>query len=175
MMFQWTGDLKDDCSVVWNGLLLHAEKMDRNFWWWGVTSETNETVASSNDSEVDCKSGSEARAQAQRAALVHLVGDSGVVLDHHQLALLEVIRFAVLRIRVLGLEGQENGISKNKSELITDIADAIHNIPGALSGNEYDLEFQLGIMLKGLKEKHPDKIDLLEVYKNRLAELHSSA
>ena len=174
-MFHWTGDLKDDCKASWNGLLLHAEEMDRNVWWWGVTNQANENVASSNDNEIVCKSGKVARAQAQRAALVHLVGDSGVVLDHHQLALLEVIRSAVLRIRVLGYVGQESGLSKHTSELVADIADAIHNIPGALSGHEYDLEFQLEIMLKGLKEKHPDNIDLLGVYRNRLTELQSSA
>ena len=63
-MFHWTGDLKDDCKASWNGLLLHAEEMDRNVWWWGVTNQANENVASSNDNEIVCKSGKLARAQA---------------------------------------------------------------------------------------------------------------
>lgn len=32
----WTGDLMDDCSAKWAGLLLRAEWMDEDYWWWSV-------------------------------------------------------------------------------------------------------------------------------------------
>lgn len=32
----WTGDLNDDCTALWNGLMLRAECMDKGFWWWAV-------------------------------------------------------------------------------------------------------------------------------------------
>jgi hypothetical protein len=32
----WTGDLSDDCTAEWAGLMLRAEWMDENYWWWAV-------------------------------------------------------------------------------------------------------------------------------------------
>ena len=33
---KWTGNLSDDCGAEWAGLLLRAEWMDGDFWWWSV-------------------------------------------------------------------------------------------------------------------------------------------
>lgn len=32
----WTGDLSDDCTAEWFGLILRAEWMDEDYWWWAV-------------------------------------------------------------------------------------------------------------------------------------------
>jgi hypothetical protein len=32
----WTGDLSDDCTAEWAGLMLRAEWMDEDYWWWSV-------------------------------------------------------------------------------------------------------------------------------------------
>jgi hypothetical protein len=32
----WTGDLSDDCTAEWAGLMLRAEWMDEDYWWWAV-------------------------------------------------------------------------------------------------------------------------------------------
>ncbi|RWY57237.1 hypothetical protein [Mucilaginibacter gilvus] len=32
----WTGDLLDDCTAEWCGLMLRAEWMDEDYWWWRV-------------------------------------------------------------------------------------------------------------------------------------------
>ena len=32
----WTDDLEDDCIALWAGLMLRAEWMDEDYWWWAV-------------------------------------------------------------------------------------------------------------------------------------------
>lgn len=32
----WQGDLSDDCTAEWAGLMLRAEWMDEEYWWWAV-------------------------------------------------------------------------------------------------------------------------------------------
>ena len=32
----WEGDVEDDCLARWEGLLLRAEWMDDDYWWWCV-------------------------------------------------------------------------------------------------------------------------------------------
>ncbi len=32
----WTGNLADDCTANWAGLMLRAEWMDEDYWWWAV-------------------------------------------------------------------------------------------------------------------------------------------
>lgn len=47
----WQGDLNDDCTAKWAGLMLRAEGMDDDYWWWAVYDfEENEiTVDDSNN------------------------------------------------------------------------------------------------------------------------------
>lgn len=49
----WRDDLDDDCTAEWAGLMLRAEWMDEDFWWWAVYDiQQNEvTVDSSNEYE----------------------------------------------------------------------------------------------------------------------------
>jgi hypothetical protein len=35
-LITWTGDLSDDCTATWAGLMLRAEWMDEDYWWWAV-------------------------------------------------------------------------------------------------------------------------------------------
>lgn len=40
----WTGDLADDCTALWAGLMLRAEWMDEDYWWWAVYDMQKEEV-----------------------------------------------------------------------------------------------------------------------------------
>jgi hypothetical protein len=76
-MFEWTGNLKDDCRCEWRGLYLHAEQMDRHYWWWAVTDSSGKQVISSNDTDTIFKKGSIAREAAENAAKHYLGKFSG--------------------------------------------------------------------------------------------------
>lgn len=72
MPIEWTGDLQDDCSARWRGLLLRAEWMDGVAWWWAVSDiASNEEIDSSNNDayfDILFSSGDTARRAAERAA-----------------------------------------------------------------------------------------------------------
>lgn len=72
LAIRWTGDLNDDCTAEWAGLILRAESMERSNWWWAVAdAATGVEIDSSNYSPyiaVDFKSGSAARRAAEAAA-----------------------------------------------------------------------------------------------------------
>lgn len=70
----WSGDLNDDCTAVWNGLILRAEWMDKNFWWWAVSIHDGrqEEIDSSNNYDNPCISGKNARLLAEHAARQYL-------------------------------------------------------------------------------------------------------
>lgn len=70
--FHWTGDLDDDCTCLWNGMMLRAEAMGERWWWWAVYKD-REKIASSNDvGGWTCgKNGNIARRFAEHAALKH--------------------------------------------------------------------------------------------------------
>lgn len=38
-MSKWTGDMEDDCCLLRYGMMAHAEKMTRGFWWFAVYSD----------------------------------------------------------------------------------------------------------------------------------------
>ena len=76
-VFQWEGDLNDDCSAWHERLLLRAEQMDEEYWWWavseGVQPNRFKEIASSNDDGAPtCKNGPEARASAEAVARHYL-------------------------------------------------------------------------------------------------------
>jgi len=69
----WEGDLNDDCTARWAGLILRAEWMDGVAWWWAVSDEESEyEIDSSNNNEVRVTSPSEARRLAEKAACHYL-------------------------------------------------------------------------------------------------------
>ena len=47
----WNGDLKDDCTAKWSGLMLRAEWMDEDYWWWCVYDvlDNENQIDSSNE------------------------------------------------------------------------------------------------------------------------------
>jgi len=65
----WEGDLSDDCTAYWQGLILRAEWMDRKYWWWAV-SDLDKTVEvdSSNEYEELFIGGDSARRKAEAVA-----------------------------------------------------------------------------------------------------------
>ena len=66
----WTGDLKDDCSAKWAGLLLRAEWMDEEYWWWSVYDIENneEKIDDSNNYEESFIGGEVSRKKAEEVA-----------------------------------------------------------------------------------------------------------
>jgi hypothetical protein len=73
---EWRGDLDDDCTAEWSGLLLRAEWMAGDRWWWAVSDlASGEEIDSSNSDgyvEVAFTSGAAARRAAESAAREHL-------------------------------------------------------------------------------------------------------
>jgi hypothetical protein len=70
---EWQGDLNDDCSAQWAGLLLRAERTDEDSWWWCVyDSATSDQIDSSTDHDQVIHSGEQARKQAFEAATTWL-------------------------------------------------------------------------------------------------------
>jgi len=50
----WTGDLDDDCTAIWAGLVLRAEWMDEDYWWWAVydLQDGENQIDSSNNYDI---------------------------------------------------------------------------------------------------------------------------
>ena len=67
-MIDWKGNLNDDCKADWKGIHLHAEQMDKNYWWWGVYDSNHNQIASSNEYKEIFKNGKSARLAAEKAA-----------------------------------------------------------------------------------------------------------
>lgn len=70
----WTGDLADDCSSSWEGLLLRAEWMEKDTWWWAVYDMERDEVQidSSNNYSKRCRDGDAARTKAEEVARNYL-------------------------------------------------------------------------------------------------------
>jgi hypothetical protein len=71
----WEGDLNDDCTANWAGLMLRAEWMDEDYWWWCVydmLSEEETQVDSSNEYEQRFTSGKMSREKAEETAKTYL-------------------------------------------------------------------------------------------------------
>ena len=87
-------------------------------------------------------------------------------MNDEQLALLRTMKYGVLSLRILGYQGQQQGLTKQQSEIIADLADAIHNIPEAIESKSIDLKFHTNTMLGGFSQKYknnPDAPDLLNM------------
>lgn len=70
----WTGDLSDDCTAEWAGLMLRAEWMDEDYWWWAVYDMQNEetTIEDSNDYFERFIGGEAARNKAENVAVKYI-------------------------------------------------------------------------------------------------------
>jgi hypothetical protein len=71
----WKGDLNDDCTANWAGLMLRAEWMDEDYWWWCVydmfTEEQNQ-IDSSNEYDQRFIGGKVSREKAEEIAKAYL-------------------------------------------------------------------------------------------------------
>jgi hypothetical protein len=67
----WTGDLDDDCTAIWAGLMLRAERMEEDYWWWAVYDMTRGdlTIDDSNSYKENFTGGVSARKKAETVAL----------------------------------------------------------------------------------------------------------
>ena len=70
----WTGDLADDCTATWAGLMLRAEWMDEDFWWWCVYDMEKDEVQvdTSNNYSESFLGGDIARKKAEEVAKKYL-------------------------------------------------------------------------------------------------------
>jgi len=66
----WTGDLSDDCTANWAGLMLRAEWMNEDYWWWAVydMQKSESTIEDSNIYKERFIGGEIARQKAERVA-----------------------------------------------------------------------------------------------------------
>ena len=64
---KWTGDLSDDCVAKWAGLMLRAESMNKDHWWWAVYDMQRDeiTIDSSNDYKERFLGGEASRKKAE--------------------------------------------------------------------------------------------------------------
>jgi len=77
----WYGDLEDDCSAQWAGLILRAEMMYDKAWWWAVSDEASgEEVDSSNNHEQPQPTSGVAARQLAEAAVYEWLGVTRQVL-----------------------------------------------------------------------------------------------
>lgn len=77
---EWYGDLEDDCSARWAGLILRAEMMDDDRWWWAVSDAKNDLleIDSSNNHDLICKTATSARTRAETAAKEYIYSFLGL-------------------------------------------------------------------------------------------------
>lgn len=70
----WTGDLDDDCTAVWAGLMLRAECMNEDYWWWCIYDMENQknVVDASYKYNHQFRSGNESRQAAEERAKHYL-------------------------------------------------------------------------------------------------------
>ena len=87
-----------------------------------------------------------------------------------QLALLKVMERAIILIRFETDACSEQGMSPEATQMLGDLADAIHNIPTALASEDFDINFHTKVMLGGFEEKYKntDRIKPLSLYKQML-------
>jgi hypothetical protein len=66
----WTGDLMDDCTALWAGLMLRAEWMDEDYWWWAVydMEKSEITIDDSNNYDDRFCGGDVSREKAEDVA-----------------------------------------------------------------------------------------------------------
>ena len=70
---EWTGDLDDDCTARWAGLMLRAEQMQRGVWWWAVYDDRSGAIlGDSNTARGRVPNGKKARIAAERVARLWL-------------------------------------------------------------------------------------------------------
>ena len=70
----WEGDLKDDCTAKWSGLMLRVEWMDEDYWWWCVYDNLNSDIQIDSSNEYDERfiGGEIARNKAEEIAKEYL-------------------------------------------------------------------------------------------------------
>ena len=70
----WKGDLNDDCTANWAGLMLRAECMDDDYWWWCVYDmlDDENQIDSSNEYDQKFIGGKASREKAEEIAKTYL-------------------------------------------------------------------------------------------------------
>lgn len=77
---EWTGDLSDNCTAIWAGLMLRAEWMDEDYWCWAVydIQKAGATIDNSNNYSAIFIGGEVARQKAGSVAQQYIAGLAGL-------------------------------------------------------------------------------------------------
>jgi hypothetical protein len=90
--------------------------------------------------------------------------------DKHLRACLAVLYSACLRARLLGYEGEAQGLPARRSKLLADLMDAVHNLPDLVTRWQECDESVLRGMLEDFDTKWAaENIQLLATYDQVLA------
>lgn len=100
----WTGDLSDDCTAEWAGLMLRAEWMNEDYWWWAVYDMQKDevTIDDSNQYAEKFIGGDIARAKAERVAKKYL----SIITNRQQIGKFRIADTFRITGRGLALVGQ---------------------------------------------------------------------
>ncbi|HSQ00298.1 MAG TPA: hypothetical protein VL049_24020 [Candidatus Dormibacteraeota bacterium] len=77
---------------------------------------------------------------------------------------LAVLHHAAIQGRMLGLAGERDGLSRDRSKQLADLMDAVHNIPDLVQRWDACDEGLLRSMLKTYDDKWRPSASLLEAY-----------
>jgi hypothetical protein len=70
----WIGDLSDDCTANWAGLMLRAEWMNEDYWWWAVYDiKKDATIDDSNNYTERFIGGEISRLKAESVAQEYII------------------------------------------------------------------------------------------------------
>ncbi|TFF38887.1 hypothetical protein [Mucilaginibacter psychrotolerans] len=77
----WTGNLEDDCTALWCGLMLRAEWMEEDYWWWRVcdTKRADVIIDDANSTDERFIDGEVSRARAESVAKQYINTISGKI------------------------------------------------------------------------------------------------
>jgi hypothetical protein len=71
----WTGDQLVDCTTLWAGLILRAERMEEDYWWWAVCDMQKDeaTIDDSNNYTDRFIEGEMSRQKAESVAQKYII------------------------------------------------------------------------------------------------------
>jgi hypothetical protein len=150
---EWRGDLNDDCTAEWAGLMLRAEEMEENSWWWAVydMQRGEMTIDSSNLYDENIIDGQAARARAEKMAkdYINTISKGSIA----RFIIADTFRITGRGLVLLG--NIEEGLisSGNTIELLVNYMIRHRKITAVeLSRNRHNHQLNTGLLIKCIDE-----------------------
>ena len=146
---EWRGDLDDDCNAEWAGLMLRAEEMEENSWWWAVYDMQRDeaTIESSNFYNEKVINGETAREKAEKKAKEYITTVSKGAIASYIIADTFIITGRGLVLTGYIAEGTIN--SGNIIELVVNQEIRHRKIGGVeIIRNRLDHKINTGLLIK---------------------------